>query len=276
MAGTLLDAIQGNLQNSTPAGGGGVADDTAKAQQLLAAKSGKAGAGGPQSSTPATSNLGEQSAANQTRAGLTQLDTQGKIASSGVAQQQAGLTQEATIQEKQAAADRAQVQGQYSNQASQILGTLERGKQTLDADQQKAGLEQAGFYTRLSNDQYVTQLNAEADRKQIDQEANFKTELAKQTFADQESLFKDESDYKVLAQMTQDQFRQSLANMDIDFAINMAKTEADAANRAGMAAGAGSVIGAGAQAYANSGSKTTAPTPAPAATESTAPTEGVS
>lgn len=265
MAGTLLDAIQGNLQNSTPAGGG-VADDTAKAQQLLAAKSGKAGAGGPQSAVPATSNLGEQSAASQTRAGLQQMDTQGKIAASGVQQQQAGITQEASIQEKQAASERATLQSQYNNQANQILGNLERGKNTLSADEQKAGLEQAGFYTRLSNDQYVTELNNEGDRKRIDDSSNFKTELAKSTFSDQQSLFKDEADYKVLAQMTQDQFRQAMSNMDIDFAINMAKSEADAANRAGMASGAGTVIGAGAQAYANSGNQTTAPTAAPAAT----------
>lgn len=244
MAKTLMDTIRGNLEQ--PGGQSQQADQTERTQSLLRAKLGKAGGIG---TTPRISSIQEQQAQQQTRLGQQRQQTEGMLRGAELGQQERAIQ----VREQEQLADigerRQDIEQRFNLQSSNILSELEREGRKLDDKRQTAKMEQLGFQLRLQDKAYLADLEREGRRARLDDSLSFKEQLAKDNFADMEELFRDKIDFRQLANMSDREFKEELARMDANYAMEMAhEAEKQQAKMAKWQA-IGTIAGAGASAY---------------------------
>lgn len=259
MAATLYDTIQQNLTKPQPAPG--VTDQTAQARKLLAATSGKAG-GAPAPS----SNVGEQAANDTTRQNLAQVQQQGQMAAAGI--QQAQKQVEATEQTQRGALSiNEQAAIQHANQQkTQILQELGQSGQQLDADRDRAKLEQLTQAMALNDKRYVDTLDLEGSKLRLDSDLAFKTELQKSILGSNTDLLKQQLQADDISQASSRDWQKVLASIDINQAITLANNAAKDAATASQIGAAQKIIQTGADVYSRT----------PSTTPSSAPTGNVS
>jgi len=217
---TLMDTIRQKLEApEQQAPTGGAMDQTERAQGLLRAKLGKAGA---PTTGPRLSNIQEQQAAQQTRLGQKRLATEGAVRGQEITQQAEAI--EAREQESLAdlVSQREDVQQRFELQSENITQDLERNFKQLDDQKKAAKLEQLGFTLRLQDKDYLTNLQREGERAQLQNSLDFKEQLARDNFADMEDLLRSDIAYKKIADMSDREFRDELAQMDLEYAREMA------------------------------------------------------
>lgn len=225
---TLLDTIKQN--SATLAGAQApMTDTTGQAQQLLAAKSGKAGEAG----TGSLSNLGEQGAVASTQAqlgqqavGINQQTTANDIA----AQKQKLDTQNQQAQITQAAKfDTAQ----NNIRVNSLLQGLAQDKGQLDLQKDGARLEQTAFILAMQDKQYTNQLLDTGNKSRLDQSNNFRLEQAKQAFGSSLALVQAKLQGQDVSSMSQIDFQNTLSDMNVQQALQIGAIErADAQNQA--------------------------------------------
>lgn len=243
---SLMDALAGQMSQLPPTQTGG-GQNTQQVQAAAQAMTGKAAAG---TSSPKMVNIGEGVAAGAANAQLHATQQTGEATGAhfaGIADKQAADKQ------AQSASLDSQRTGQiqkYSDQVANLSQELTQSKGQLDADKQANMVEQIGFFSRLSNDAYVTQLQQAGDLARLGDDAGFREALAKTTFGDDEQLFAQKMSAADLLNMSDNDFKKELANMDLDFAVALAKSDAQSANTAAMAQGVGGLVTGGVQAYA--------------------------
>lgn len=191
---------------------------------------------------------------------------------SASALQQAG-TMQSEAQQQQAEAQQQQFQGQtaqlnqehinaveqYNNQVAGILqGGVEQLRQMTLADD-KSKVEQLGLMLRLGNDKYVDQLNQKAAVARIDNEASFKLALNQSVFAQESNLFGSSLQFRNYLQADERQSVAQLAQMDLDFALQVATADNKAAAAQTMWSGIGTIAGTAASAAIGSDSQATGP-----------------
>ena len=253
MGKTLLETIQTNLQ--APAQVAPQLGKTEQIQGLLRAKSGKAGA---VSSGPKQSSIKEQMAGQTARLGGQQVQQQGQMKAAQLGQQSADIQQRVEQQEQTFEQKRNNMQDQFDRNTFNILDSFEQGQRSLDSSRDVAKLEQAGFLIRLRNDQYVTKLRQEGDKLRFDNQNEYQMNVSKDAMQEQASLFTDELAFKRISDMTAREFAVEIADIDINYAIQVAENSLKAEQSRQVAQGIGSVGTAAVSAAGNLFSSTPA------------------
>lgn len=241
----LLDIVQRNLATAgtepVP-----TTDQTGRARQLLAAKSGKVvspGALAPQSA------IAESVANDQTRQQLETLKPAGQLAAARVGQQ----VQQLGAQETGARADlelrKAQTLQANSLRKQELLANAAREGRKLDFDRDAAKLEQIAHSMRLSDKRYLDTLEVEGQKKRLEDDLAFKEELQKSILGSNTSLLKQSLGNKSVLSASDREFQEALAQIDINAALQMASNEAKDARQAAMISGMGGLASAGIQGY---------------------------
>lgn len=238
---SLLDVIRQNSNKTVDPNQAQMTDQTDLASKLLRAKSGKAVGSGD----TGASNLGEASAVATTQQGLKQLGTQAQVQNQGVEQAAAGQQQQLDQAKSGIDQSRRFDTIQTKLQTNQVLNDLERNKGQIDLNKQKGAMEQVGNNLRLQNQQYVDNLQREGKKARLDNELEFKTQLANDVIGAKTSLFKDQMTANQLLDLDNNAFKKQLGNMSIDAAWGMWKDNAKAANTRGIYSAAGGLVTAG-------------------------------
>jgi len=254
----LLDTIRKNLAaNQKQQAATDQVGQTERATSLLRQRStGKA----TTESASAASNIGEQTAAGQTRQGLQQIQQQGDLASRQLSQRSAEMTQKTDIQQAQLEQARASTDGKYRRETDKIINDLSRSGRELDLNRDAAKLEQLGHVLAMQDKQYVETLQLSGAKYRLTNELNFQVALQKDIWADMQGLFKDEIDLKKFLAMDQREFEQKLMKMDMKDAYKIFQMNQEAANKQAIWSALGMGGTAGAEYYGNTGTTTTTPT----------------
>lgn len=262
----LLDTIRRN-RSSLAGEPAPLTDETQKVGALLRAKTGRQV--GPQDA--AVSNLGEQSAVDQANRQLGQLGT-------GMQIQQQGEDLAAAGQEQQASQARADINQasrfntvQNQLKTNQLLNDLTRDKGTLDMEKDRARLEQASFLLAMQDKKYTDELQEIGRRRRLDDSAAFQQEMEQMAFGDNLDLLKTKLGNENVLAASDREYKKALSQLSIDDALEIARMEmaaeekasalereaamsgatlaAKAANTQSMYQGLGQIPGIAAQAY---------------------------
>ena len=240
-----MDTIRTNMQAGPKPAQPGISQ-TAQVQQLLQAKSGKAV--GP-TAAPGISNIGEKVAAQQAQIAEQQVQQQGMLQGQAIQQQASEQAQQAQIQGRQLDERTLDQMDEFTRNHNAILDDYNRGIKQLDLNKDKSKLEQIGFNLRLNNDKYVTDLQREGRRSRLDNEIKFNEELTRTIFADEEDLLRNDLNFRALIGANDRDFREEIGNISISHALDIADTEAKAANSQMMWQGIGAMTSAGIKGY---------------------------
>jgi hypothetical protein len=247
----LLDAIRKNQQTAqSPLGQPGQqlqqGGFTQQAQNLLATKAtGKATSSGQ----VAPMNLGEQVAQQEAQTAQVEQAREAKLPD---------LMQEAEAQQTEFGGEQAnyemdekysQAQTNLLNQANKLLTGYETGQRQLDMTRKRADAEQLGFTLRLSNSKYLDNLNREAKKNRLDNELKFKDSLQRTIFDEELSMFEDNLDFRRMMNADERSFTDLLGNINLDFALDMAKEDTKQANLESAYRGGSDLVSAGTEAY---------------------------
>lgn len=221
MANNLLDTIrQSSGQIATQQQG--VTDDTAQAQKLLRAKSGKASAGGP----VAVSNLGEQQAVANTNAQM-----QGSVApeaaiQTGEVEQEAAGIQNQNQEQRATIAEANKYNGvQARIQTTSFLNDMARRNGELDIQKDNATVQQIATNLRLQNDKYINNLQLEGARSRLDDQNQFNQELEQTILGDNKDLLEKQLGDKSIVDVQDNEYKKALGDMTIDQAYSAFKNK---------------------------------------------------
>lgn len=247
MATTLFDAIKQSLAAPKPAAQSAPAtDQTLLASSLLSAKSGKAAA---PSSGPQMSTLQEQMAAGQARAAEDAVLQEGKQAAVQLGMAAEQQEKEVLASKRQLGEQELKVMDDFQRTSESILRDFQRSGQQLDFTKQKARMEQLGVNLRLSNQKYMDELQDNGRRARLDNAVRFKEELTKTIFADETELLNNDLSFRALLRADDRQFQDAMAQMDLDYALQLAAAENKQANQQAMWQGIGGLTQAGIAGY---------------------------
>jgi hypothetical protein len=225
---------------------------TEQTQKLVQAKSGRSV--GP-SSVPAASNVQEQIANQQQALQASALAQQAQLGAevmkANEQAQQAAITQ----QQQELTSQAEQVDKEFLSRQEDVLDSYLRGQKQLNLQKDKAALEQVGFSIRLNNSQYISNLEREAKRSGLTSDVRFKEEMARAVYADEMELFNDSLDFRSALFADKLEFNEMMNNMDLDFAIDLARQDAKQASSEALWTGVGA-LGSGA---VSAGGQMTAP-----------------
>ncbi len=252
MASNLLDAIRSGLQQAQQAT---PTDNTSAAQRLISARrTGKEILG----RAPQVQSTAEQMTNMGTQQGLNQAAEQNVIASQQMALQ--GESQE--LEQSEAKANFTQQSAQslqkLATQEEQLMAEVARQQATIGQQASRQLLEQLGFNLAMQDRQYVSKLQSEGQRRRLDDDLSFKTELQQSIFKDQESLFRDKLAFKNMMNADERAFTDKLAQMDINTAMSLFKEQMRQAGVEGFFSGLGTVVSGGIAGYTKSTADTAA------------------
>lgn len=235
----LFDAIKNAGQK--PAAVGGMTERLQKASETL-----QTGRAIPAARGPARATEGER-IANVAAAEESALARQGTV------QQLEDLKTKSTQLQEQSNVVEAQQRQQWDSliegnqeRLADLLESIRQEKGKMDLQESASRLEQAGFELRLGNEKYLQALMETGRVNRLDDENQFRLELQKQIFADQQSLLGDELAFQEMMAMNDAEFTKLLANIDINAALQIASDSAKAQNTQLMWEGAGGLATAGA------------------------------
>lgn len=243
MATTLLEALKKSMTAPAAPTPASAIDQTSLIAGLAAAKSGKAAPSG--TSAPRASSIGEeqQQAANQVS--LQQQVQQGQVQAQGM-QQAAEQEDLQSKLEGRALDERSlEVRDQFTRQSEAIIRDFARNSQNLDLNRKKARAEQLGFNLRLGNQKYLDDLEDNGRRARLDDAVRFREEVQRSVFTDEQDLFQNDLQFRALMRADERTFADQMAAMDIDYALQIAETDAKAANQKMMWDGVGSIVQGG-------------------------------
>lgn len=245
---TLLDIVTKNMQQQeAPA----VTDETARARNLFAAKSGKA-VGAPRMGQ---SNLAERAAVADTQAQLGQVQQEAATQVAGLRQAAAGQQQEFEAGVQNLDLTRQAQQQQGAIQRAGVLQQAAEGRQELGFDQRASRLEQQAFRLAQQDKQYVDTLRREGEVKRLNSSLAFKRELQNDIFGASVDLLKKDLEGRSILDADDRAFKRASHQMKLSDILAGLRQEARDARNAGTISGltglATSGIGAAATAYGN-------------------------
>lgn len=242
---TLFDKVQQSL-GSAGTQPVGTTDQTGRARQLLAAKSGKAVSAGqlaPQSA------VAEAAEVDQTRAGLEQVQPAAQVAAAQQQQGQQKIADTEAATRADLALRRQQALQQNDIRKQQLFGEVAREGRKLDYDRDAAKLEQMAHTLRLSDKKYTDMLELEGQRRRLDSELDFKEALNQSILGSNADLLKSNLGNKSVLAASDREFQQTMSQLDLNAALEMASNEAADARQAAMISGAGGLATAGISGY---------------------------
>ena len=230
----LLEALQPQMQ-----------DTTSQLSTLLRAKSGKA-VGGPATALSTQQEQASLAQATQAMQPVQQAATTQQMGQ----QQQARELEQRTIQEQSNIAQQRQAnQLQSKIQTDRLLQELEQGRGQIDANIYKASLEQIGQNLRLSNQQYIDNLQREGNRARLNDNLQFSEQMARSVLEDNKSLLEKQLGNKSILAASDREFSTKMAQMGVKNAWTLFRNDASTEQQRQLYTGIGGVISAGIGAY---------------------------
>lgn len=231
----LLEALQ------TPAEAG----TTSQLSTLLRAKTGKA-VGGP---ATALSSQQERAAIAQTAQEMQPLQQAAVTQQAQQEQQAREVAQRTDIGQTDIAQQRQANQLQNKIRTNQLLQELEQGKGKIDMARYQASMEQIGQNLRLSNRQYIDNLQREGARARLNDDLQFKEQLQASVFQDAKSLLEKKLGNKSILAANDREFEIAMARMGYNDAISLLNSQMRAERERGMYTGIAGVAQAGISGY---------------------------
>jgi hypothetical protein len=168
-------------------------------------------------------------------------------------QQQRALQEEAAFKNKLLSEDQLVAREKFLDTQKGIIQEYTTGQRQLDLNKDKAKLEQLGFSMRLSNDKYLQELDRQAKMANLSDAMAFEEEMYRTIFADEEELLRDNLDFRAILAADERTFRDEMAQINIDMALDLAKAENKALSEKQMWDGLSGLAQAGAYAYSTFG-----------------------
>ena len=192
------------------------------------------------------SAVGEKLASMNTIMQAQSLQRQAGIQQTGLEQQEAAQQQDQVNQLAQVSQQRVAMNEDFTNKVAGILQDTNNQLANITQADDKSRAEQTGFMLRLSNTKYTDQLQNEATKSRLDNQVVFNEAMQKSIFTDETNLFSSSLEFRSMLSADQRSATAQMANINLDFAIQMSQTEAKGANITSMWSGVGTAIGAGA------------------------------
>jgi hypothetical protein len=223
----LLDTLK-NVQ--TKRAEAPIPGQAANLRQMLASKSGKAGA----TTGPAMSNIQEQSAIQDFNTAATQQQKAGVLdAGQQELQRQSQVEQRAQAQ-RQLSDQSAKSQMEYDQGMTTIANKLDRLKDHLDSQEGRDALAEAVIARRFADKKYMTELGRQGTLRRLDNQQDFEIEAANTAFGNWKELFTNQSDFAKIMRMDDAEFKKNLARMNINHANSILNSQMEANNRASV------------------------------------------
>lgn len=207
-----------------------MADQFDTAQKLREAMSGKVS----QSTQDMGPTLGERAAKAEQKQTLGLLGQQVEaktIQLKGQQEAQKAKVDQNQMQLQQRAVNMRQ---EYLNKASSIMKSFQQNQDKLNLGRYKVNIEQMGFYLRLQDKKYVDKIQAEGNKARLNSKYDMAQAQQMAVFSDERDLLASSLAFKNLLSMDQRAFQAELANMDIQTAMQLAVSQANAANTAAL------------------------------------------
>lgn len=219
MAKPLDSLISGVAQTQAPMPQLG---ETKRLQDLVKAAQGQQFAKGP--AGQATVDTGaEEAALQQTQAQSQQQQLQQQQAALNLQQEEA--KQEQAFEQNVITLDEKQINMaiEAQNKASDILTKVSQQKDKLSLARQQSALELATFQARLSNEQYVSQLQIVGKRQRLNNDLTFKREYTRTALGNKYDMFLEDVNFRTQVRALERGQRIEMAKFNIDQAIAMSK-----------------------------------------------------
>ena len=255
---TLLEKIRGNLSQQATQPKAGMEDQGEKVRKLLGAKTGKASS--QAGSQIGQSNLAEASAVDQTRLGQDQLAQEGQVQAQQIAQQEQGLQNQETLGREKIDLQQRANELQNVTQTEELLNNLQRDRDSLDLDKDRARLEQLAQNLAFEDKQYVDQLQRAGEVNRLDDSLEFSKQLARSTFSDNLDILNEDLAQKAATAQSMRAYDKVLTRSRLADMLKTGQMLDDSAAQRARYESLGSLVSAGAQAYsAFGGGKSSAP-----------------
>jgi len=243
MTATLLDILRKafNKLDKAPAR---LQTDSGAIERLLRAKTGKA-------FDPRGARRFIQSGDIQSdfKTGLSSLRDKTKLQSEQFQAETLDQEQAADIQQKGLETQSKEIESTFKNQSDALLQDLERSGKKLDAAENREKVEQLAFNYRLQQEDYLNQLQTLGARERLDNDLEFKEALMLRVWEGETTLLQNDQDFRRMLNADQREFQRKLGKMDINYAMDIARSMASTQNYQTIGAGVGTIIGAGAKLY---------------------------
>jgi hypothetical protein len=230
----LLEALQPQMQ-----------DTTSGLATLLRAKSGKA-VSGP---STALSTQQEQAALAQTAQQMEPIKQAAATQQMAQEQQAREVQQRAGQQQAEIAQAREANKMQTQLRTDQMLQELEQGRGRIDLVKYQSNLEQVGQSLRLSNREYVDNLQREGARARLNDELQFKEQLARSMLQDNKMLLEKQLGNKSILAADNREWSIRMEQMGTQVAYDIFRNAMKAEQDRAMATGIGGLITSGIGAY---------------------------
>jgi hypothetical protein len=130
---------------------------------------------------------------------------------------------------------------QYELKSDAVLTNLESQMDKLTSAEKMDQMGAAATYLRLQDEKYRYELADIGRRKRLDDAGAFDLEMQRAVFADASELLRDNLEFQKLLTLDDAEFRKRVADINIDVALGMAKTEATAKSEVAMVSAGGSI-----------------------------------
>jgi len=218
-------------------------EQTSQAQGLLRAKVGQAAAVGD--SGPRRSAIQETAALQNTQSQLQQGQLQGRLQGKQLLQAEEEQTVKTEQQFLNLSEDKNSMKDQFARQTNELLNQFESGIKQLDNSKDRASLEQVGFMLRLQDDKYVNDLQVQARSLNLSNDLSFKEAITRAAFADDMEIFQNNIQFQKFVNMDNRKFQTEIAQMDINYAMQLASRELEANKTQALFTGIGNIATAG-------------------------------
>jgi hypothetical protein len=202
----------------------------------------------------------EQGALNEARVGASLVQKEGDMMTERLKQKEVAQTQEFDFQAQDLEERRINSQLEIANKSSDLLMKNSQNFQELDMKKQKSIAMFSMSLARMSNSNYLDELQMEGTRHRLDSEMQFREALQSSIFSDEEELLKNDLNFKSILNADERNFKDELAELDIDLSIQLSQSKTAGEQASTMYRAGGQVLQGGIQAgtaYAKEAKDTT-------------------
>jgi hypothetical protein len=149
----------------------------------------------------------------------------------------------------------------FEQASKQVTAELKQNLSIMSEQDKADQLEVAASLIRIRNDKYINELQMEGRKRRLDNKIKFDEALKEAVFDEEIDLMRDNFAFNKLMSAEEAEFQKGLANMSLDAAIALSRSQMESANKSAVVSGVGSAITQGAGYYA--GKKPAADTQTP-------------
>lgn len=191
------------------------------------------------------SSLGERLASVQALNQAKEVTKEAQLQGISLDQQQDQLQQQFQQSSTRLSEERIGMQEQFNTQLKGMMFEYKNQLKSLNLSRDKSRMEQMGFMLRMGNQEYMDKLQLEGRRARLDNAVSFNEALQQSIFADEMDLFSSSLEFRNYMYADMREAQKQLAEIDIEFALQVANADNQAASGQMMWSGVGNVLGAG-------------------------------